>query len=87
MLLASANRDPGVFPEPDTFDPTRNTHRMLNMGYGMFHCSGAALGRAEMEQVLTGLRRRFPTLTAVGEPKWSDIIETRIIESLPTGLP
>ncbi|MEV0384952.1 cytochrome P450 [Nonomuraea sp. NPDC050643] len=86
MLLAGANRDPGVFPDPDRFDPSRNTHRMLNMGYGMFHCSGAALGRAEMAHVLTGLRRRFPALTSAGEPRWSDIIETRIVETLPARL-
>ncbi|MFD9698063.1 cytochrome P450 [Lentzea sp. NPDC059081] len=86
MLLASANRDPGVFPDPDTFDPSRNTHRMLNMGYGMFHCSGAALGRAEMAHVLTGLQRRFPGMTAAGDAVWSDIIETRIVEALPARL-
>jgi cytochrome P450 len=56
------------------------------MGYGMFHCSGAALGRAEMSHVLTGLQRRFPTMTAAGEAIWSDIIETRIVESLPARL-
>nr|AHE14835.1 putative cytochrome P450 [uncultured bacterium] len=86
MLLASANRDPHVFPEPDTFDPTRNTHRMLNMGYGMFHCSGAALGRAEMAITLTGLQSRFPTLTTAGDATWSDIIETRCVERLPARL-
>jgi cytochrome P450 family 114 len=87
MLLASANRDPQVFADPDRFDPTRNTHRMLNMGYGMFHCSGAALGRAEMAITLTGLRSRFPTLAAAGESTWSDVIETRCVTSLPARLP
>jgi cytochrome P450 len=85
-LLAGANRDPAVFADPDRFDPSRNLQRALNMGYGMFHCSGAALGRAEIAATLTGLQSSFPSLAAAGEAKWSDIIETRCVESLPARL-
>ena len=86
LMLATANRDPNVFDNPDTFDPTRNTHRMLNMGYGMFHCTGAALGRMEIAVTLAGLQSRFPTMTTAGKATWSDIIETRCIETLPARL-
>ncbi|GAB3137455.1 cytochrome P450 [Micromonospora sonneratiae] len=64
----AANRHPGAFPDPDTFDVGRspgNPH--LTFGYGPHFCLGAALGRLQMEIAIGTLLRRFPNLApAVG---------------------
>ncbi|MEV6237779.1 cytochrome P450 [Lentzea sp. NPDC051838] len=83
MLIAGANRDPRVFRDPDTFDPTRDPRRMLSTG----NCCGTALGRAEMAHVVTGLQQRFPTLVAAGAPAWSSAsVAHRTVETLPARL-
>jgi cytochrome P450 len=43
VLLASANRDPALNPEPDRFMPVRARRRMLGFGHGMHACPGQAL--------------------------------------------
>ncbi|GHH21569.1 cytochrome P450 [Streptomyces rubradiris] len=61
--LASANRDPEVFPDPDGFDPRRaNSQRHVAFGYGVHQCLGQALARAELQISLNTLLRRFPEL-------------------------
>jgi len=83
MLIAGANRDPRAFRDPDLFDPARDPRRMLTTG----NCCGTTLGRAEMAHVVTGLRQRFPTLVAAGEPTWSAAGGgRRTVETLPARL-
>ncbi|EWS99749.1 cytochrome P450 [Intrasporangium oryzae NRRL B-24470] len=60
-LLAGANRDPQVFPEPDTFDITRqNAREHLSFSAGRHFCLGAALARMEGEVGLRTLFERYP---------------------------
>jgi cytochrome P450 len=59
---AVANRDPDVFPDPETFDPARATGGHLAFGYGPRYCIGAALARVELQAVFTALPARFPGL-------------------------
>jgi cytochrome P450 len=60
-LLASANRDPRVFPEPETFDVTRpNARDHLSFSAGRQFCLGAALARMEGEVGLRTLFQRYP---------------------------
>lgn len=62
-LLAGANRDPQVFPEPDTFDVTRHNARdHLSFSAGRHFCLGAALARMEGEVGLRTLFERYPEL-------------------------
>ena len=57
IYLAAANRDPAVFPDPNSFDVQRpNAGRHLSFSGGRHFCLGAALARAEGE---AGLRRFF----------------------------
>jgi cytochrome P450 len=62
-LLAGANRDPEVFPDPDTFDVTRvNAREHVSFSAGRHHCLGAALARMEGEVGLSTVFERYPDL-------------------------
>ncbi|MEM8682174.1 MAG: cytochrome P450 [Pseudomonadota bacterium] len=55
-IMASANRDPEAFANPDTFDLNRQrAGRQLSFGYGVHTCLGAALARLELNVVLETL--------------------------------
>jgi len=59
LLLASANRDPRRFEEPDSFRPDRDADPHLGFGLGTHFCLGAALARAE---AASALRQLLPML-------------------------
>lgn len=63
-LLAGANRDPEVFPDPQRFDVTREeADQHVSFSSGRHYCLGAALARMEGEVGLRSLHERFPDLT------------------------
>ncbi|MFJ5673834.1 cytochrome P450 [Streptomyces sp. NPDC093097] len=62
LSLASANRDPDRFPDPDRFDPTRARSGHLALGHGIHYCIGGPLARMETEIAIDALISRFPGL-------------------------
>lgn len=62
MLLRSANHDPEVFENPDTFDVSRKPAPHVAFGGGSHICIGAPLARIEAQAALTKLFHRFPNL-------------------------
>jgi cytochrome P450 len=63
VLIASANRDPEVFDEPEQLDLTRpNASDHLSFGFGPRFCLGASLARLEVTTAFTKLAERFPGL-------------------------
>jgi cytochrome P450 len=61
-LIAAANRDPAVFPEPTTLDITRADNRHLAFGGGIHLCLGGPLARIEGQEAIGRLVQRFPDL-------------------------
>jgi cytochrome P450 len=62
-LLVGANRDPRVFPHPETFDVAReNARDHVSFSAGRHYCLGAALARMEGEVGLRTLFERYPHL-------------------------
>ncbi len=86
LAVASANRDPRAFADPDRFDVTRSPNRHLTFGLGIHICLGARLARAEGQIAILKLFERFPDLTLdpSAEPiEWIDAMVMRGTRRLP----
>jgi cytochrome P450 len=88
VLYASANRDAGVFTEPDEFRVDRDPAELrkhVAFGSGIHTCVGAALARAELRIVLELVLARLPGLRPDPElrPRRHLSMITRGFEDLP----
>jgi cytochrome P450 len=66
LSVAAANHDPRAFDRPEILDISRDPNPHLSFGWGLHHCLGATLARAEAVTVLSHLLARFPDLRAAG---------------------
>ncbi|WFB11007.1 cytochrome P450 [Streptomyces sp. LX-29] len=86
LSLASANRDPARFSDPDRINPHDGQIGHLALGHGIHYCLGAPLARLEAEIALASLVRRFPGLrldVAREEVRRRPAIRTGGLISLP----
>ena len=68
---AAANRDPGVYDDPDRLDITRQSAApILNFGGGVHYCLGAHLARLELTEALRVITRRMPNPRRTGPGPW-----------------
>ena len=68
--IAGGNRDPDVFPDPDTFRldrPLSTGRQHLSFGSGLHFCIGAPVARLEAQIALRRLTERLPDLRLLGE--------------------
>jgi cytochrome P450 len=62
VLLGAANRDPGVFPDPDRLDVRRKDLPHVAFGFGIHQCLGQPVARMLLSVALPALFARFGDL-------------------------
>jgi cytochrome P450 len=84
--IASANRDPAIFPEPDRFDIGRHPNPHVAFGAGIHFCLGVTLARLEGQEVFRALAERFPALHLESDRlEYQPSIQFRSLKALPVG--
>lgn len=87
LLLAGANKDPDVFPDPERFDVTRaNASDHLAFSSGLHGCLGANLARLEGTVALRALFERYPDLRLDGPPVPRGLVNLNSYRSMPAEL-
>lgn len=86
-ILATANRDPQVFHDPDKLDILRPEARQhIALGFGIHFCLGQALARLEGRIALSCMAKRFPDLELAADPRaleWQGHALLRGLKTLP----
>jgi cytochrome P450 len=91
LFIASGNRDPAAFDDPDRFDPGRfaadpaASKRLLTFGHGLHLCLGMYLARIEAEVAWPRLAERFAHLRRADDAPlgWIDTLVIRGLARLP----
>jgi cytochrome P450 len=88
VAIGGANRDPGVFDQPDRLIIDRpNASRHLSFSLGIHHCLGAALARLEGRIAVEELTLRYPRLEIAGPPVRRPMLILRGFETVPLRAP
>lgn len=85
-LLGAANRDPSVYNNPNSFDPTRKGPQNTSFGGGIHFCVGAPLARLEIKIALDVLLARCPNLRLAGRVQYGDVYHFHGLEQLPVSI-
>ena len=69
-VVASANRDPAVFRDPEAFDIGRDPNPHIAFGHGVHFCLGAALARLEARIALSHILELAPEIALAETGPW-----------------
>jgi cytochrome P450 len=67
VSYGAGNRDPAVFPDPETFSLDRDFSKHLGFGAGIHYCLGAPLARVEASIMLNGMLDRYASIERADE--------------------
>jgi len=81
-MLAAANRDPQVWDDPDSFNPSRPVHTNTSFGGGLHFCVGAPLARLELQIALPKLFAARPGLRMTEQPRYANLYHFHGLERL-----
>ena len=70
LILASANRDPRKWENPERFEIQRRVAGHVGFGHGIHMCVGQQLARLEGEVILRVLAEKVAAIELAGEPMW-----------------
>ena len=88
-MLASANRDPSIFENPDSFEIERDSRKHVAFGRGVHVCLGAPLARVEGEEIIKVLLHKFKRIELaieISELQWRADVALRGLIALPVAL-
>ena len=84
VVMGAANRDPEIFPEPDSLDLGRSGNNHLAFGHGVHFCLGSHLARLEARYAIGALVERFPNMKLeIEAPEFKRNLILRGMVSLP----
>ena len=87
MWYGAANRDPDIFPEPDTFDMMRdNVDKHLAFGHGVHKCLGSRIAQMQLRLSFEKIFERFPNIHWTGEQRIAPNALVHAISSLSVNL-
>jgi cytochrome P450 len=86
LFLASANRDPRKWDDPERFDVTRRAAGHVAFGAGIHLCVGQMLARLEVEMIIAALAARVERIDIAGEPRRKLSNSLRQFAALPIEL-
>jgi cytochrome P450 len=83
MFLASANRDPRRWANPDAFDLSRDPSGHVGFGMGLHQCVGQHVARLESEALLSALASRVRRIELAGPTRRHYNNTLRAWQSIP----
>lgn len=87
LWYGAANRDPAVFPDPDTFNMHRdNVEKHIAFGHGVHKCLGARIAKLQLRMAFERIFDRFPDIAWTGKQKISPNALVHAISSLQVNL-
>jgi cytochrome P450 len=82
LMLASANRDPVQFPDPDRLDVSRRPASQAALGIGRDSCAGAVVVRMVSAITTAALLESFPKISLIDPVEWHSGLESCWPESV-----
>lgn len=88
FMIASANRDPDVFPNPDRFDLNREVDSAGNLtfGTGPHQCPGMIITKAEVVAAFDTIAARVKRIELLGSPVYAHSDRSAVYARLPLRL-